>query len=653
MKRRTASISLLLVLLTFVITAAVTHWLASAQEALWGGALVSKIDSLAEATLVQGTVAALSIGVKRGGDLLLVKGYGQADIENDVPAVAETVYRIGSITKQFTAAAVMQLVEAGKIGLDDPITKHLPDYPMQGHQVTIRHLLTHTSGIKSYTGLAAWRPTIKLDLTDEELLAFFKDEPFDFAPGERFLYNNSGFYLLGVIIEKASGETYREYLNAHLFGPLGLKGSSYCDERPIIRGRAEGYELVGGELLNDEYLSMNQPGAAGALCSTIPDLLSWTAALRTERVVSAASYRQMTTSGTLNDGSATGYGFGLVVGDLEGHPSVSHGGGINGFNTILAHYPDADLDVVVLSNTTGIHPGRIAELISKWALGIEVPVIGGTGRALPVWTDRDGSEQLLDRALTGLFEAPAFSPDGRRVALQRQILGEPEDIWIYDLEQGTMSQLTFGDGRNLQPFWNPDGTEVGFSSNRDGLFALYSRPADLSGDARLLVSDPDDGLYEASWTPDGQSLVYRKGSTTTATRDQDIGSSTPDLDSAPVVISGTPASENTPSLSPDGRWVAYASDESGQYEVYVRPFPGPGDPSLVSDNGGANPKWARSGREIFYLGLDGVFNVATVRTDPDFAVESREQLNSRAGFLQAIIRHWDLTPDGQRLLVIG
>ena len=215
-----------------------------------------------------------------------------------------------------------------------------------------------------------------------------------------------------------------------------------------------------------------------------------------------------------------------------------------------------------------------------------------------------------------------------------------------------MSQLTLGDSRNLQPFWNPDGTEVGFSSNRDGLFALYSRPADLSGDARLLVSDPDDGLYEASWTPDGQSLVYRRGSTTT-TGDQDLRSSTPDLDSAPIVISSTPASENSPSLSPDGRWVAYASDESGQYEVYVCPFPGPGDPSLVSVDGGSNPKWAPNGREIFYLGQDGVFNVAIVRVDPDFTVESVEQLDSRAGFTQEIIRHWDLTPDGQRLLVIG
>ena len=276
----------------------------------------------------------------------------------------------------------------------------------------------------------------------------------------------------------------------------------------------------------------------------------------------------------------------------------------------------------------------------------------GLSGLVPLWLGRDGSEQLLDPALTGLFEAPAFSPDGRKLALQRQIEGDPEDIWIYDLEQRTLSRLTFGDGRNLQPFWNQDGTEVGFSSNRDGLFALYSRPADLSGDARLIVSDPDDGLYEASWTPDGQSLVYRWGSTTT-TGNRDLWSSTPDLDSTPVVISGTPARENTPSPSPDGRWVAYASDESGRYEVYVRPFPGPGGQSLVSVNGGINPKWAHSGTEIFYLGLDAAFNVATVRTDPDFAVDSRERLDSRPYFWQNIIRHWDLTPDGQRLLVIG
>jgi D-alanyl-D-alanine carboxypeptidase len=344
-------------------------------EALLGEDLVSRIDALAAATLAPGSVAALSIGVQRGGETVMVKGYGLADIENGVPATAETVYRIGSITKQFTSASIMQLVEAGEIGLGAPMTEYLPDYPMQGHEVTIRHLLTHTSGIQSYTGMASWRPQMTLDLTDEELLDIFSAEPFNFDPGERYLYNNSGYYLLGVIIGEASGESYRDYLNAHLFRPLGLTGSSYCDERPIIRGRAEGYEFVGGELLNDAPLSMNQPGAAGALCSTVVDLLSWTSALRSGRVVSAASYEQMTTSATLNSGSDTGYGFGLGMGALVGHPSVSHGGGINGFNTMLAHYPEADLDVVVLSNTPGAHVTRVAETVAKWALGIEVPSV--------------------------------------------------------------------------------------------------------------------------------------------------------------------------------------------------------------------------------------------------------------------------------------
>lgn len=342
-----------------------------AQEPIWGGALVSKIDALAAEILAQGPVAALSIGVKRGDQLLLAKGYGEADVENAVTATAETVYRIGSITKQFTAAAIMQLVESGKIGLEDPITDHLTDYPTQGHKITIRHLLTHTSGIKSYTGLAAWGPKTTLDLTDDELLALFKDEPFDFAPGDKFLYNNSAFYMLGMVVGEASGTTYREYIDAHLFEPLGLTRSSYCDEQQIIPGRAEGYEIHEGQLMNDAYLSMNQPGAAGALCSTVLDLLSWSSALRDGRVVSMASYGQMTTSATLSDGSSTGYGFGLGLGSLEGNPAVLHGGGINGFNTMMAYYPESELDVVVLSNTNGTHPNRIAETIGKWVHGIK------------------------------------------------------------------------------------------------------------------------------------------------------------------------------------------------------------------------------------------------------------------------------------------
>lgn len=339
--------------------------------ALWGDELVGKIDSLAEATLADGMVASLAIGVKHGDDLLMAKGYGMADLENAVPAKAETVYRIGSITKQFTSAAIMQLFEEGKIGLDDSMTRYLPDFPTQGHEVTIRHLLTHTSGIQSYTGMEGWSANQVFDLTEEEQIDLFKNEPFNFAPGEEFLYNNSGYFLLGVIIGKVSGEGYRGYLKTHLFEPLGLTGSSYCDEGPLIPWRAEGYEVVDGEILNDRYLSMNLPGAAGALCSTVPDLLAWTEALTSGQVVSPASFAQMITPFTLNDGSQTGYGFGLGVGDVDGNPVVSHGGGINGFVTSLADFPAADLHVVVLSNTPGRHPGQVMQTIAGWALGLE------------------------------------------------------------------------------------------------------------------------------------------------------------------------------------------------------------------------------------------------------------------------------------------
>ena len=345
---------------------------AASQDAAWGGELVAQIDSLAEATLREGPVAGLTIGVKRGGDLLMVKGYGYADIENSVPMTAETVYRIGSLTKQFTAAAVMQLVEAGLIGLDDPMTRYLPNYPTQGHEVSIRHLLTHTSGIKSYTSIgdAFWLKAALLDLSHTEMLELFQDEPFDFAPGEGYSYNNSGYYLLGMIIEEVSGESYDGYLGTHFFGPLGLSRSSYCHEAQIIRGRAEGYEQGPDWLLNDGSISMNTPGAAGALCSTVPDLLSWTTALRSGRVVTEASYQAMATSGLLDDGSATGYGFALGVTPLGEHSRVAHTGGINGFSTVMAHYPESGLDIVVLSNTGSGAPGQVEDRIARWALGM-------------------------------------------------------------------------------------------------------------------------------------------------------------------------------------------------------------------------------------------------------------------------------------------
>ena len=278
---------------------------------------------------------------------------------------------------------------------------------------------------------------------------------------------------------------------------------------------------------------------------------------------------------------------------------------------------------------------------------------GGGQEQVPQWLGRDGSAEVLSATLTGSIRDPAVSPDGKQIAFE-YVSDAGGDIWVYDLDQETFSRLTFAGSENMHPFWRPDGSEVGFSSVRDGLMSLYSRPVDLSGEARLLLADPDDGLYEARWTPDGRWLVYRRGSRLAA-GGVDLFYSAPHADSTAVVILDTPAEELNPSLSPDGRWLAYTSDESGETEVYVRPFPGPGGRSQVSTEGGRNPMWAHNGREIFYLAWDSFsLTVTTVRTDPDFAVESREQLFTWDPFVSSTANlHWDLSPDDQRILAIG
>ena len=340
------------------------------------GALAARIDSMAAAALTQWPAVGLSIAVVRNHDTLAMQGYGRADLEHDVPATAHTVYRIGSITKQFTAVAILQLMEQGKLALDDTIQRFLPDYHTQGHRVTIRQLLTHTSGIKSYTSLGAeWERRMRLDLPHDSLLALFQDKPFDFEPGTKFLYNNSGFYLLGMIIERISGQSYAAYLSQHEFTPLGLSATLYCDDRPLLPHRASGYERDSGRFVNASPLSMRQPFSAGALCSTVGDLVTWQRGLVTHRLISTASTALMSSTANLRDGSTTGYGFGLAIGKLGQHTKIGHGGGINGFLSVLDYYPDDSLTVVVLANSESAKPGRLAEDVARAVLGVAPPVV--------------------------------------------------------------------------------------------------------------------------------------------------------------------------------------------------------------------------------------------------------------------------------------
>ncbi|MCH7935196.1 MAG: protein kinase [Gemmatimonadetes bacterium] len=272
---------------------------------------------------------------------------------------------------------------------------------------------------------------------------------------------------------------------------------------------------------------------------------------------------------------------------------------------------------------------------------------GGLAETVPVWVGLDGSEEVLDPTLTGRFEAPAISPDGRRVAFQRTPPGGTTDIYIYDLDQGNLSRFTF-EGVNSRPFWRPDGGEVGFVSSRDPP-GLYARAVDGSGSPRLLRAyDGGIPVYDAIWTPDG-GILYRPARLIV---DTDLHYAPAHPDSASVVILDTEFSEFQPALSPDGRWLAYTSNVlGGRDEVYVRPFPGPGGSTLLSSGGGAAPVWAHNGPQIFYLSA-GSWIVATVRTEPDFAVESQTVLASAEGFLTGTTQNFDVSPDDLRLLAI-
>ena len=392
--------------------------------------VVATIDSLAGAFLAEGPVAGVSVAVVKGRDTIVAKGYGLADIENDVPATARTVYRIGSITKQFTAAAIMRLVEQGKFSLDDTLGRILPSAAPAWRGVTLRRLLNHTSGIRSYTGIGPrWRRRWREDMSPDTIVGLVRDDTLDFKPGAQWRYNNTGYVLLGMIVERASGKPYATFLQDEFFRPLGLSQTYYCSQQPIIKHRAQGYDRANGQLVNAEYLSMTQPFSAGALCSTVGDLVAWQRALVGGRVVRPASYAAMTTPESLTDGKPLTYGYGLGVSTLAEHRKVSHGGGINGFITDLAYYPDDTVHVVVLANTSPSNPGRLADQIARVALGMPL-------RAAPAGVSLAGAERAR---YVGNYTLTA--PSGQKVPLRILEQGGALMLQVAGDTQGRLTAL--------------------------------------------------------------------------------------------------------------------------------------------------------------------------------------------------------------------
>ena len=310
-----------------------------------------------------------SVLVARDAQVLVSRGYGSANLEWAIANTPATKFRLGSITKQFTAAAILLLEERGKLRVDDPVKKYLPDAPAAWDQVTIVHLLTHTSGIPSFTGFSDYRAAKLVSTTADKLVASFRDKPLEFPPGEKGNYSNSGYLLLGHLIEKISDQTYEQFVRENILTPLGMKDSGYDSNRDIIPHRASGYSPSPNGPVNAEFIHMSVPHAAGALYSTTEDLLRWTQGLFGGKLLSPASLQKMTTS-VKND-----YAFGLVVRTLNGRQVFDHGGGIEGFNTTLAYYPDTRVTVAVLANLNGPASGEIANKLGAVAHGDTVTLV--------------------------------------------------------------------------------------------------------------------------------------------------------------------------------------------------------------------------------------------------------------------------------------
>ena len=289
---------------------------------------VEGVDAIVQQLMAKRHIPGVSVAVVKDGKVVMAKGYGLASVELGVPATADTVYQLASVTKTFTATAVMMLAREGKLSLDDKITERLPDLPEAWHDVTVRHLLSHTSGIKSYTSVKDFHKATRKDFARREILDLVAKEPLEFKPGAKWNYSNTGYFLLGMLIEKISGKTYGEFMAERVFKPLGMTRTRANDLRDIVSNRAQGYEWDGKELKNGEYVSPSQPFAAGMLLSSVNDLVKWDTALTGHTLIDAQSLERMWTPTRLSDGQDAEYGYGWQTSKVNGHRQVAHGGGI-------------------------------------------------------------------------------------------------------------------------------------------------------------------------------------------------------------------------------------------------------------------------------------------------------------------------------------
>lgn len=321
-----------------------------------------KIDEAVTAEMRRQRVPGVSVAVIKDGELLYAKGYGLANVEHQAAVKPETVFQSGSIGKQFTAAAVMILAEENKLGLDDKLTKYFPGAPESWKDITVRHLLTHTSGMGDYPE----NFDMRRDYTEEDFLKMIIAQPLDFQPGEKWAYSNLGYLTLGILIGKITGKHYGDFLRERVFQPLGMTTARVISEADIVPNRASGYRLEKGELKNQRWVSPSlNTTADGALYLTALDMAKWEAGLNSEKILKRSSLEQMWTPFRLNDGKMTGYGFGWQINRTKNRRLIHHGGAWQGFQSYFIRYPDDKLAIAVFANLAQTNSVRLVRAVAS------------------------------------------------------------------------------------------------------------------------------------------------------------------------------------------------------------------------------------------------------------------------------------------------
>ncbi|HZB45809.1 MAG TPA: serine hydrolase domain-containing protein [Pyrinomonadaceae bacterium] len=399
-------------------------------------ARADEVDDYVREQMRRRHVPGLALAVVRDGKLVKARGYGLASVELNVPVRVETVFEIGSVTKQITAAAVMLLAEEGKLGLDDPLGKHLPGTPDAWGAITVRHLLTHTSGLKNYTGLRGFELTERLKR--EDFIRLVAAHPLAFAPGDAHAYGNTNYSLLGYVVEAVSGRPYWQFVTERIFKPLGMNATRDRDPHHLIPNRAVGYEWEDGRLVGRDY-DLTDVFSAGATVSTVLDLVKWDAALAGEKLLKKSSLEQVWTPTRLNDGTTHPYGLGWYVENVRGHGRVRHNGQTAGFAASIARYREKRVTVIVLTNlgTLGL-AGRINQGVAKHYLpALSLKRLGEQTDPDPQTSTRLRS--ALAELLAGRVEPAAFT-SARAAALST---ANAKESWREIASYGPLKSLAF------------------------------------------------------------------------------------------------------------------------------------------------------------------------------------------------------------------